>query len=79
MATYIILSRFSPEAFGDPTEVKLLAAAVAEKIKTECPGVVWKDSFATPARWLGFHGFDLPRDCPCSPGRSRWADLQNIG
>jgi hypothetical protein len=35
MATYIILSRFSPEAFGDPTEFKQLAAAVTEKIKTE--------------------------------------------
>jgi hypothetical protein len=35
MATYVILSRFSPEAFGDPKEFKPLAAAVAEKIKTE--------------------------------------------
>jgi hypothetical protein len=26
MATYVILSRFSPEAFGDPTEFKPLAA-----------------------------------------------------
>ena len=32
MATYIILSRF-PEAFGDPTEFKQLAAAVTEKIE----------------------------------------------
>ena len=35
MATYIILSRLSPEAFGDPTEFKQLTAAVTEKIKTE--------------------------------------------
>jgi hypothetical protein len=47
MAMYVILSRFSPEAFGDPTEFKPLAAAVTEKIKTECPGIVWKESFAT--------------------------------
>jgi uncharacterized protein with GYD domain len=51
MATYIILSRFSSEAFGDPTELKQLAAAVTEKIKTECPGVVWKESFATLGRF----------------------------
>ena len=51
MATYVILSRFSSEAFGDPTEFKPLAAAVTEKIKTECPGVVWKESFATLGRF----------------------------
>jgi uncharacterized protein with GYD domain len=50
MATYIILSRFSPEAFADPKDFKKLAARVAEKIKTECPGVTWKASFATLGR-----------------------------
>ncbi len=51
MATYIILSRISPKAFADPKEFKQLAAAVSEKIKKECPGVVWKDSFATLGRF----------------------------
>lgn len=51
MATYIILSRFSPEAFGDPKDFKKLAATVSAKIKTECPGVVWKESFATLGRF----------------------------
>jgi uncharacterized protein with GYD domain len=46
MATYVILSRFSPEAFGDPKQFKKLAAKVSEKIKSECPGVKWKDSYA---------------------------------
>ncbi len=32
MATYIILSRFSPEAFRDPKEFKKLAEAVSSKI-----------------------------------------------
>ena len=50
MATYVILSRFSPEAFGDPKEFKPVAAALTEKINTECPGVVWKESFATLGR-----------------------------
>jgi len=51
MATYIILSRFSPEAFRDPKDFKDLAAAVSSKIKSECPGVVWKQSFATMGRF----------------------------
>jgi uncharacterized protein with GYD domain len=51
MATYVILSRFSPSAFAEPGEFKQLAAAVAEKVKTESPGVTWKHSFATLGRF----------------------------
>lgn len=51
MAIYIILSRFSPEAFRDPGEFKKLADAVSERIRNECPGVFWKDSFATFGRF----------------------------
>lgn len=51
MPAYVVLSRFSPEAFRDPKEFKQLAATVTEKIKSECPGVVWKESFATLGRY----------------------------
>jgi uncharacterized protein with GYD domain len=51
MATYVILSRFSPEAFKDPKDFKQLAATVAEKIKSECSGVTWRDSYATLGRF----------------------------
>ncbi len=51
MATYVILSRFSPEAFADPEDFTQLAAAVSAKVKSECPGVVWKDSYATLGRF----------------------------
>lgn len=51
MGTYIILSRFSPRAFADPKEFRQLAATVSEKIKSECPGVKWKHSFATMGRF----------------------------
>jgi uncharacterized protein with GYD domain len=51
MATYVILSRVSPEAFREPKDFKQLAAAVAAKIKNDCPGVVWKDSYATLGRF----------------------------
>ena len=51
MATYIILSRISPEAFSDPQEFKKLATTVSEKIKTECPRVTWRASFSTLGRF----------------------------
>jgi uncharacterized protein with GYD domain len=51
MATYVILSRFSPEAFREPKDFKKLADAVSAKIKSECPGVQWKDSYATLGRF----------------------------
>lgn len=51
MATYVILSRFSPEAFRDPKDFTRVAATVAEKIKAECPGVAWKNSYATMGRF----------------------------
>ena len=51
MATYVILSRISPQAFGDPTEFKEIAAAVSAKIKSQCPKVKWKDSYAVTGRF----------------------------
>ena len=51
MATYIILSRFSPEAFRDPKDFKKIAEQVSAQIKRECPGIKWKDSYATLGRF----------------------------
>ena len=51
MATYIILSRFSPEAFTDPKDFKKLASKVSAEIKSQCPGVVWKESYTTLGRF----------------------------
>ncbi|MBI4965509.1 MAG: GYD domain-containing protein [Desulfomonile tiedjei] len=51
MATFVILSRISPTAFGDPKDFNQLAKTVSEKIKKECPGVKWKESFATFGRF----------------------------
>jgi uncharacterized protein with GYD domain len=51
MATYIILSQISPQAFSDTYEFKEIAAKVAAKIKNECPGVVWKQSYSTMGRF----------------------------
>lgn len=64
MTTYIILSRFSPEAFEDPKHFKKLADAVTAKIRTQCPEVNWKGSFATLGRFdvVDFVEADDPKD-----------------
>ena len=51
MATYVILSRLSPNAFRDPKDFKQLAANVSEKISSQCPAVVWKSSYVTMGRF----------------------------
>lgn len=51
MFTFIILSRFTPDTYAGPKGLKGVAKAVSDKIKDECPGVVWKQSFATMGRF----------------------------
>jgi len=51
MATYVILSRVSPQALEDPGEFRQLAERVSARIKAECPGVVWKESYGTMGRF----------------------------
>jgi uncharacterized protein with GYD domain len=47
IAAYVILSRFSPGAFAEPQDFRKLADAVSSRIKKDCKGVTWKQSFAT--------------------------------
>ncbi|MBM4018178.1 MAG: GYD domain-containing protein [Planctomycetes bacterium] len=49
--TFIILTRFTPETHADPKGFRALARAVSDRIKAECPGVAWKESFATMGRF----------------------------
>ena len=51
MAIYIILSRFSSDAYKHPKEFKQIASEVAAEIKKKCPGVTWKESYATTGRF----------------------------
>ncbi|WP_435105284.1 GYD domain-containing protein [Arhodomonas sp. AD133] len=51
MATYIILSRLAPDAFSDPADFPAIARTVSDKIKTQCPGVHWQDSYALLGRF----------------------------
>ncbi len=51
MATYIILSRVSPDALRDVKSFKKLAEEVSNRIRNDCPGVVWKESYGTLGRF----------------------------
>ncbi len=51
MATFVILSRIAPGAIGRPEDFKQLADRVSEEIKTKCPGLSWKESYATMGRF----------------------------
>ena len=51
MTTYIILSKFSPDAFAHPKDFQRLAAAVEEKMKKEVPQILWKETYATVGRF----------------------------
>jgi uncharacterized protein with GYD domain len=51
MATYVILSKIGEGAFRQPADFVKLARTVADKIKSDCPGVTWRDSYATTGRF----------------------------
>jgi uncharacterized protein with GYD domain len=51
MAMYVILSKISPNAFQDPKEFRKIASEVASRIRKQCRGVIWKQSFATLGRF----------------------------
>ncbi|HOA73609.1 MAG TPA: GYD domain-containing protein [Phycisphaerae bacterium] len=51
MATYVMLSKLLPEALQSPADLKKIADTVSQKIKSECPGVQWKSSYATMGRF----------------------------
>jgi uncharacterized protein with GYD domain len=51
MATYVILSKISSEAFDDPKDFRKLAKDVSSRIKKQCPDVKWKFSWSTLGRF----------------------------
>ena len=55
MAIFIILSRIAPETTGEPKDFNDRIKAVSEKIKQQCRGVTWKESYAT----LGHDAVDI--------------------
>ena len=51
MATYVILSKLSPEAVREPGELRQVAETVSQKIKAKCPKVRWTTSYALMGRF----------------------------
>ncbi len=46
MATFVMLTRLSPEAVADPRAIEQLGQQVSEKLKAQCPDVKWIASYA---------------------------------
>ena len=53
MSQYVMLSRLTPEAVKTPADLKTLEAAVADRVRRECPQVKWLASYAI----LGPHDY----------------------
>lgn len=60
MATYVMLTRLSPEALTRPGSVADLNKKVEDRIRQECPGVKWIANYAVlgPCDYLDI--FDAP-------------------
>jgi len=60
MATYVMLTKLSPEALRRPGAVSELNKRVEDRIKKECPGVKWLANYAVlgPCDYLDI--FDAP-------------------
>ena len=53
MATYVVLTRLTPETVKAPSDLQRLERAVSERIRKECPQVKWLANYAI----LGPHDY----------------------
>ena len=53
MPEYVMLTRLTPEAVKTPADLKKLEAAVADRVRSDCPQVKWIKSYAI----LGPHDY----------------------
>ncbi len=60
MATYIMLTRLSPEAVSEPKFVEKLEKRVAESIRKVCPEVKWIGSWSVLGPYDYVDIFDAP-------------------
>jgi len=51
MATYLIFTKLGTESFKSPQQFRELAQRVSSRIRSDCPGVRWKDSYAVMGRY----------------------------
>ena len=62
MATFVMLTRLTPEAVKSPADAKRLEKAVERRIREKCPDVVWKANFAILGPWDYLDIFEAPDD-----------------
>jgi uncharacterized protein with GYD domain len=58
--TFVMLSRFSPEAFRQPSGFKELAKRVSTELRSQCPEVEWKESYSLIGRFDVVDIFEAP-------------------
>jgi uncharacterized protein with GYD domain len=69
MATYVMLTRVSPEVAPTPGHLAALGDRVAERLKVECPEVRWLASYAV----LGPHDYVDVFEAPDTEAAARAA------
>jgi uncharacterized protein with GYD domain len=60
MATFIMLTRVSPEAVKAPQALEKLEQEAMQHIRTECPDVEWRQSYAVLGPYDYLDIFDAP-------------------
>jgi uncharacterized protein with GYD domain len=60
MATYIVLTRLTPDAVKAPSDLKRLEKAVADRVRRECPEVKWVANYAILGPYDYLDIFDAP-------------------
>ncbi len=60
MATYVMLTRLTPEAVKAPQDLKRLERAVADHVRRDCPQVSWISSYALLGPYDYLDLFDAP-------------------
>ena len=60
MERYIILSTISPDALGEPKDLKQLAETVKVHIRKNCPDATWVESYAVRGQYDLIDIVDVP-------------------
>ncbi len=62
MATYVVLTRLTPDAVKSPRDLKQLEKMVAERVRKDCPQVKWLGNYAIlgPCDYLDL--FEAPNE-----------------
>lgn len=60
MATYVMLTRLTPEAVKSPADLKRLEKTVTDQIRKDCPQVKWRQSYAILGPYDYLDVFEAP-------------------